>query len=368
MSTGEMDEEADPVVTPDLFRQWRAPRFGHSNPERMNNPVWEWLIKSRLSAFQASEKFNDPSASDAGPGWCFDRFGQSSTTLPDGRTILIAGEHEDHYDPDFNIYNDVVIQHPNGALEIYGYPVEAFPPTDFHTATLIGNKIILIGNLGYPGQRKPGKTQVLILDLVTLSISSVQTCGSGPGWLHKHDAILEKSEDSILVRGGKIDLGGENASLVENIDDWRLHMADWRWERLTEHHWQRWELVGTGRRRNHLWEIQQAIWSRNVGWKVELEKQLGQLAEELGNQPDLDLADKLFSPPVPHDRLPSADEEYNVVRIKVDGIVVRYVADMHSIQITIEGTLPLAPVQTLLSDLRAKMTRLENAPFEIKQL
>ena len=53
-------------------------------------------------------------------------------------------------------------------------------------------------------------------------------------------------------------------------------------------------------------------------------------------------------------RLSSAEEEYNVVRIKVGGILVRYVANTHSIQMTVEGTLPLVSVQTLLSDLRAK--------------
>ena len=364
----ELDSPVDPAVTPDLFRQWRTPRFGRSNPERMNNPVWEWLIKSRLGAYAAKQKFDDRSALAAGPVWCFDRFGQSSTTLPDGRTILIAGEHEDSYDPDFNIYNDVVIQHPDGEIDIYGYPVEAFPPTDFHSATLVGSNVIIIGNLGYPEQRKPGITQVQILNLATLSMSSVQTSGAPPGWIHRHEATLEESADSILVRGGKIDPIRENASLVENIDDWRLHMADWRWERLTERPWQRWELVGTGRRRNHLWEIQQAVWSRNVGQTEELRKQLKQLAQQLGKQPNLELADQLFSPPLPHERVLSAVEEYNVVRIKVDGIVVRYVADMHSIQMTVEGTLPFASVQTLTSDLCAKMAKLENAPFEIKQL
>lgn len=365
---GDDDFKLPVEVTPDLFRRWRTPRFGRTNPERMNNPVWEWLIKSRLSAYVADQKFNVPSALDAGPGWCFDRFGQSSTALPDGRTILIAGEHEDFYDPDFNIYNDVVIQHPDGELDIYGYPVEVFPPTDFHTATLTGNTIIIIGNLGYLEQRRPGTTQVLIFDLATLSMSSVRTCESSPGWIHGHDAILEDSDDSILIRGGKIDPGGEDASLVENIDEWRLHVADWRWERLTERRWQRWALVETSRRRNHLWEIQRAVWSRKAGWEEELGKQLEQLAHELGKQPDLEVADQLFSPPVQHERLPSADEEYNVVRIKVDGVVVRYVAETHSIQITVEGTLPLASVQTLLFDLRAKMAKLENAPFEIKQL
>ena len=141
----------DPAVTADLFREWRTPRFGRANPERMNNPVWEWLIRSRLDAYSATQKLSGSSALEDGPGWCFNRFGQSSTKLPDGRTVLIAGEHEDHYDPDFNIYNDVVVRHPDGKVDIFGYPVEVFPPTDFHTATLVGSRIIIVGCLGYHG-------------------------------------------------------------------------------------------------------------------------------------------------------------------------------------------------------------------------
>ncbi len=34
-------------------------------------------------------------------GWTNQRFGQTTTVLPDGRTLAIAGEHEDSYDPDF---------------------------------------------------------------------------------------------------------------------------------------------------------------------------------------------------------------------------------------------------------------------------
>ena len=95
----------DPAVTRDLFLQWRSPRLGSSNPERMNNPGWEWLAKPRINAYQANQCMNGPSAMDAGPGWCFDRFGQSASELPDGRTVFIAGEHEDHYDPDFHLFD-----------------------------------------------------------------------------------------------------------------------------------------------------------------------------------------------------------------------------------------------------------------------
>ena len=100
-----------------------------------------------------------------GPFWSWDRFGRTSTELPDGRIIHIAGEHEDYYDPDFCIYNDVTVEHPGGRLEFYLYPKEIFPPTDFHTATLLGDDILLIGSLGYTDMRRIGETQVLRLNV-----------------------------------------------------------------------------------------------------------------------------------------------------------------------------------------------------------
>lgn len=42
------------------------------------------------------------------------------TRLPDGRVVFI--------------YNDVVVWHPDGALDIFGCPLDVLPPTDFHTA------------------------------------------------------------------------------------------------------------------------------------------------------------------------------------------------------------------------------------------
>ena len=77
------------------------------------------------------------SAFDSGPGWCFERFGQSSNELPDGWVVLIAGEHEDYYDPDFFIYNDVVVKHLDGRIDIYGYPRELFPPTDLDRKSVV---------------------------------------------------------------------------------------------------------------------------------------------------------------------------------------------------------------------------------------
>ena len=70
----------------------------------------------------------------------------------------IAGEHEDFYDPDFCIYNDVFVERARRPPGIYRYPKDVFPPTDFHTATLVGDEIILIGSLGYRDLRRAGRS------------------------------------------------------------------------------------------------------------------------------------------------------------------------------------------------------------------
>lgn len=150
------------AATPELFLEWRSPRFGDSNPTRLNSSVWAWLVKSRLSGYEATKRLDGPSPFEAGPTWCFDRFGQSCTCLPDGRKLYIGGEHEDHYDPDFHIYNDLVVENPDGHPEFYCYPRDAFPPTDFHSATLVGDHIVIIGSLGYPDDRKVGYTPMAL--------------------------------------------------------------------------------------------------------------------------------------------------------------------------------------------------------------
>lgn len=213
-------------VTEDVFREWQSPRFGQSNPERLNNPLWEWLIRSAWSAYAARKHFDPTNEQRANPGWSFSRFGQSSTPLADGRTVLIAGEHEDSYDPDFYIYNDVVVRGADGTIDVYGYPKDVFPPTDFHSATLTGNQIIVIGSLGYPAEREPGTTPVACLDLDTFAMSRVTSSGVAPGWIHRHEALLSEDGRAIVVRGGKI-VRGEIGSqeFVENADDWPRNTA-----------------------------------------------------------------------------------------------------------------------------------------------
>ncbi len=201
----EPDEALLRDVTPEQYRRGRTRRFGAgtSNPEEFSEPFWEGMIRAGVIAYQGALRFGDGSNALRQPVWCAQRFGQSFTILPDGRIVQIGGEHEDSYDPDFCIYNDVFLHEPDGAIRIFGYPEAVFPPTDFHTATLVDDSIYIIGSLGYQGTRQFGTTPIYRLDTKTFRMTKVDAGGEAPGWIYKHRATLRGSEE-IVVSGGTI--------------------------------------------------------------------------------------------------------------------------------------------------------------------
>jgi hypothetical protein len=221
--------EETPSCTLDEYQAAKHRVFGRSNPERMNFPFWKAMVASGRTAYQARKHFDQERLDDAAV-WCFGRFGTSLTELPDGRWIEIAGEHEDSYDPDFCIYNDVIVHHGDGTFDIYGYPEAVFPPTDFHTATLVGHFIYIIGSLGYWGKRGYGTTPVYRLDIHSLAIEAVATAGEPPGWISRHTAKLVGG--GIEVAGGKVcALVGGRECYEDNPDTFVLDLQTWTWSR-----------------------------------------------------------------------------------------------------------------------------------------
>jgi ankyrin repeat protein len=213
----EPDEDLLEVSATD-FAHGRTRRFGRQNPESMDDPFWYGMIRSGISAYEARKRFgveNRHGARDT-PVWCAQRFGQSITFLPDGRIVEVGGEHEDHYDPDFCIYNDVFVHEPDGQIQIYGYPESEFPPTDFHTATLIENDIYLIGSLGYLGTRRNGATPVYRLDTKTFRIERIQTTGDSPGWIFTHRAVLSAPHEIRVFGGEVVRLVGDQEDQSDN--------------------------------------------------------------------------------------------------------------------------------------------------------
>jgi ankyrin repeat protein len=221
-------------VDQDAFRRGRNRRFGTANPEVVSEPFWHAMIRAGVNGYAATQAFHGRSSFDAGPVWCAQRFGQSLTFLPDGRIVQIGGEHEDYYDPDFCIYNDVFVHHPDGRIDVLAYPEADFAPTDFHTATLIGATIWIIGNVGYRERRRVGFTPIYRLDTNRLCIESVAASGSAPGWISRHRAVFEPPH-SIRVSGGKLMIEREGKEdYVENDGVFVLDIEHLIWSRAPQ--------------------------------------------------------------------------------------------------------------------------------------
>jgi len=347
------------VISRETFDEWREPRFGSENPSRLDNVLWASLVHDRINAYQVNKRFGYERTRGAGPTWCFDRFGQTATTLDDGRTIYIGGEHEDYYDPDFCIYNDVVVVAPDASVAIYGYPRDVFPPTDFHTATLDGDRIWIVGSLGYVDARRPGVTQVCRLELGTFAIEQLATTGDAPGWLHKHEARLV--DGAIVVRGGVVD---DASSLDENIDEWALDLATLAWTRRTALDWQRWAVQRADGGRSLVWELRQMKWQADhprfttTGFRDTVEKQLGAV-------PDLALLDTLYRC-AGATVIEQRDEDvFNVWRIELDGVIVRFTEDSYRVAAMVEGKLSELRLRALQQHVVRCLTTLHSTRWEI---
>jgi hypothetical protein len=225
-----MDDGLD-AITREQFEAFRDVRRGRTNPERMDNPFWNAMVGCRWGAYWAAEHFGvETDVFQSRPVWCFSRIWMTRTMLPDGRTVFIGGEHEDGYDPHFAIYNDVIVRSWDGSIEIYGYPTSDFQPTDFHSATLVGDEIYVIGCVGYVRDIVVGITPVYRLDLEQMLISRIDVPGEEPGWINHHEALYWREERSILVWGGSIETSASKSQ--SNTEMWAFSLDEHRWRRV----------------------------------------------------------------------------------------------------------------------------------------
>jgi len=331
-------------ITREIFDQQRRPRFGTANPERMSFAFWEWMIrgintshaqgqgglkeiglqmrngmlKSANGPYRARDFFHVPPDRENGPIWTFDRMGATRLRLPDERIICIGGEHEDFYDPDFCIYNDVIVLKPNDEIEIYGYPKEVFPPTDFHTATLIGDRIVVIGSIGYKDERHIGRTPVYEVDLATYQILKIETSGDMPGWISEHKAS-HSSEGTITIRRGQIFEHRQGKQRFrQNYEDYALNTKTWTWTRLTNRNWR----------------------------EFSIRQEKGAFVLEHKPKPEA-----LFPKDIDHEIMPHKKEES--ARIVIGGVPVSLTIDVACIRVVIEGDIPDARSSRLAEIIRA---------------
>lgn len=238
----QVPEPLDWSITRADYERDRSPHFGQANPQAMDLPFWREMVRWDFWAYGARQHFEDspfqnrviaPNSYAGKAVWCFSRNGQSFTRLPTGQIVAIAGEHEDGYDPDFCIYNDVVVYDGRGDFQIYGYPREVFPPTDFHSATLVEGFIYVLGNLGYTSDRRLGHTPVYRLNCTTWAMEEVQTTGESPGWISRHRAKLQYTANGtpeIKVEGGNIWRMGElKPEYVDHHGSYVLDLGQLQW-------------------------------------------------------------------------------------------------------------------------------------------
>lgn len=216
-------------ISRSVFETQKLRSFGNANPEMVDFPFWREMVRTGMSAYDAHDEFGRGQRDYKSPAiWSFDRFGMSTTQLLDGRWVQVAGEHEDSYDQDFQIYNDVFVHDGQGGLSMFAYPRDVFPPTDFHSATLVRDELYLIGNLGYPSDRQANQTQVLSLNLTTFQVTRVETTGSAPGWISSHQATL--SGNKIIVSGGVVWTGTDFINIVGRFS---LNLNTRSWSKIT---------------------------------------------------------------------------------------------------------------------------------------
>ena len=232
--------------TKEEFLAGRKRRYGTSNPEVIKDPFMEFMVRTRDEPFFLRERYgfgasgycSTSAEKDETAIWSFLRIG-GSTTLYEGRyRVHIGGEHDDWYDPDFLIYNDVIVEDDKSNVWIYSYPRDVLPPIDFHTATLLetshrlslpcdfGESILIIGGLGYVADREFWRTPVYLLRLWEMSIKLLETSGDEPGWIYAHHAVL-KDDGSVLVVDGEV--LDENGKFQKNERMFSLNLWDMKW-------------------------------------------------------------------------------------------------------------------------------------------
>ena len=325
-------------ITREMFEAGRERRFGTANPELMRIPFWEAMVRSGgNSPSWVHRELATELPAERRPTWTFYRMGSTETPLPDGRKVHIGGEYEDFYDPDFCIYNDVVVFQPGGEFRIYGYPKDVFPPTDFHTATLVGDQIVVIGGLRYVQDRFPGTCTVFTLDTNTFRIERLDTTGEGPGWIYHHKAEL--TEDGIHIRGGTIIAEQDGSKRGrKNLDLLRLDLIACRWERI--------EHQSKGR-------------TFSIAGKDALDFVFGRGNSEGFDPAWLTRVETISAMKHAHN---------STRRVVIEDVVVDLRRENLSCRVRVEGVLSEARLMAFLADLVAQIEREVGVPCEVQEL
>ncbi|CAM6089491.1 unnamed protein product [Calypogeia fissa] len=241
-----------PITRDQYLADRRGKTFGTANPTIMDKPFWKYMIGKSgerggeiegnadfarqlfddvdLKAYSGHGRDTEDLCEESDPVWCFRRLGRTGTTLPDGRHVLIGGEHEDFYDPDFCIYNDVVVFSgpPSSDSSTSSAAEDDIPrcstdPANFYTHIHSLHRRSASQFTAILASRD--RTDVYRLDLSDFSIKKMETSGSKPArGIDDHAAKLIDDEDG--GSGAEIMITtkvGQVFSLVIDRLEWISH-------------------------------------------------------------------------------------------------------------------------------------------------
>lgn len=102
--------------------------------------------------------------------------------------------------------------------------------------------------------------------------------------------------------------------------------------------------------------------------KEQLATEMQRLEAHIGRTPDLDLIPFLYCPDDSITQLPQDEDQYNVFRVLVDGVVVRFTEESHLVRAVVEGRLSQERLRALQESVRNKLSAAEGATWEIETL
>ena len=103
--------------------------IGRTNPDDITNEYRTLLVQHpNITPKQARINFRAPyNKVFKNPVFTFNRGLNTQIKLDDKRTINVGGVQEEVDDPDYFIYNDIIVLDRNNNVTIYAYPEEIFP-------------------------------------------------------------------------------------------------------------------------------------------------------------------------------------------------------------------------------------------------
>jgi hypothetical protein len=124
--------------------------------------------------------------------------------------------------------------------------------------------------------------------------------------------------------------------------------------------------------------MRHALWEEEFGKPklddlgMDLDDELRETMKEMMDHPlpkDREALATLYQPEgLEFETLPEDEDEFNIHRIRVEGVVVRYQEDSSSIRMTVEGKLADRLLDKLVSDLKGKLERIEGKKYQPQRL